>query len=129
PLRCAPWRRPALPPREGARRQGLRSSPLPRLPVRAGHQGPHRPLWDRVLPAAGPPSVEGRTLDRLAGGVSAAADPLRPGLRAVLRLRHAGLRAAGLQPASRYRRGARTVTLIEVPECPLSGDDLRVGCP
>jgi hypothetical protein len=41
-------------------------------------------------------------------------------LRAVLRLRHAGLRTAGLQPASRYRRGARTVTLIQVPECPLS---------
>jgi transposase len=32
--------------------------------------------------------------------------------------RHAGLRAAGLQPASRYRRGERTVTLIKVPEYP-----------
>jgi hypothetical protein len=53
-------------------------------------------------------------------GCRAAADPLRPGLGVVLRLRHAGLRAAGLQPASRYRRGARTVTLIQVPECPLN---------
>jgi ABC-2 type transport system ATP-binding protein len=75
-----PCRRPALPPREGPRRQGLRSSPLPQLPHPAGDEGPHRPPWDRVVAAAWPPSVEGRTLDRLAGRVPAAAHPLRPGL-------------------------------------------------
>src|SRR5829696_6166291 len=48
-----PCRRPALPPRQGARRQGLRSSPLPPLPDPAGDQGPHRPPWDRVLQRLG----------------------------------------------------------------------------
>jgi IS5 family transposase len=52
----------------------------------------------RVIDQAGPPPVEGGTLDRLAGRVPAAAHPLRPGLRAVLRVRHAGLRPALLQP-------------------------------
>jgi hypothetical protein len=52
-----------------------------------------------------------RTIAWLAG-VSAAADPLRPGLRAVLRLRSAGRRPAVLQPAA--LRGHRPVTMIPV---------------
>ncbi len=45
--------------------------------------------------------------------------PLRPRLRALLRVRHAGLRPAVLQPPARHSRSERTVTLTEVPECPL----------
>lgn len=56
----------------------------------------------------------GGTFDRLAGRVPAAADPLRAGLRAVLRLRHAGLRSPVLQPAALHRRGAHAVTLTKV---------------
>ena len=50
-----------------------RPAPLPRLPVGAGHQGPHRPAWNRVVHAAGPPPLEGGTHDRLAGRVPTAA--------------------------------------------------------
>jgi Transposase DDE domain len=56
--------------------KAVRPSPLPRLPVDAGHQGAHRPVWDRVVAAAGPPPVEGGTLDRLAGRLPAAAGAL-----------------------------------------------------
>jgi transposase len=70
-----PSRPAALSPREGPRRQGLQSSPLPRLPVGAGHQGPHRPLWDRVVDPAGPPPLESRAHDRLAGRLPTAAHP------------------------------------------------------
>jgi hypothetical protein len=66
----------APPPREGPRRQGLRSPSLPRLPVEAGHQDPHRPVWDRPLDPARTSPMEGGAHDRLAGRVPAAAHPL-----------------------------------------------------
>ena len=84
-------------------------SVLPGLPVGAG-QAPHRPVWDRLFRPVGPPPVDGRAHDRLAGGVPAAAHPLRLLIGAGLRLRHAGLRPAVRQPAA--LRDYRPVTMI-----------------
>ena len=114
-----PTRWATLPPRQGPRRQGVRQPPLPLLADSPRDQGPHRPPRGRVVGPAGSPSLEGGAVDRLAGRVPTAADPLRPGLRAVLRVRHVGLRAAVLPPPAPHGPGARTVTLTEVPECPL----------
>src|SRR4029453_14487941 len=76
PTGADPGWRTAAAPREGPRGQGLRPSPLPRLPGPPGDQGAHRPLWGRLVDQAWPPPVEGGTLDRLAGRLPAAADPL-----------------------------------------------------
>jgi transposase len=64
--------------------------------TRRGIESSERAWW---------PPVEGGALGRLAGGVPATAHPPRPRRRAVLRVRHAGLRAAVLQPlGQRLRR-------------------------
>ena len=65
---------------------------------RAGHKGPHRPLWGSSPPSRSAATLNGATHDRLAGGLPPAAYPLQPRLRAALRLRAAGRRAAVLQP-------------------------------
>jgi hypothetical protein len=97
-------------------RQGLRPSPLPRLSHPPRHQGPHRceiESSDRL----------GRhrwKADARSPGcrLPAATHPLRPGPRAVLRLRAARWRPAVLQPAA--LRSHRPITMIPVPECPLT---------
>jgi transposase len=96
---------------------------LPCLPASAWDRSADRPAQDRVLHAAGPPPLEGGTHDRLAGRVPAAADPLRPGLRAVLRLRRAGLRPAVLQPPARHHPAPRAVAVTNRPE----GQNLLAG--
>jgi hypothetical protein len=71
-----PGWRSALPARQVPRGQGLRPPPLPQLSHPPGDQGPHRSLWGGVVHAAGPPPLESRTRDRLAGRVPAAAHSL-----------------------------------------------------
>ena len=90
--------------------------PLPRLPHAAKDRGADCPLCRGPIDSARPPPLEGGTLDRLAGRLPPAAHPLRPGFRAVLRLRHAGLRAAGLQPLGRHSPGAHTITLTRLSQ-------------
>jgi hypothetical protein len=57
----------ALSTRQGLRRQRLRQPPLPWRPHAAKDRCADRSLWRRVIGSARPPSLEGGTLDRLAG--------------------------------------------------------------
>jgi transposase len=94
-------RRPApLPASQAARRQGLRSAPLPSLPTSAWHHRTDRSAGSGVVGSARAASVAGGTVAVVAELLPTAAGALGSLLGPLLRVRGGGLLAAVLQRAA-----------------------------
>jgi transposase len=89
----------AVPARQGRCRQGLRQCRQPRLSASPREQAADRTAWGRLVEPAGTPPVADRADVVMAVVSSASGGSLGSGLRAVVRVRGAGLSACLLQAA------------------------------